>query len=335
VEREITVPVPLCRADGSLSDAAIGWARAPLVRPNVAGHFPRKKRWDYHCVLDGRMAFSVVQADVDYLGLAAIVLIDLASGRTFQKGIVTPLGRDIDPPPGLSGAPFRVEKRGFFLDVREEEAGTRITAAASRLFGGKLEADVLVERPPGDEGLHLAVPLRPDGFQLNVKEVARPARGRVRAWGKEHRFGDDAFGALDVGRGVWPYRTSWNWAVAAGRVGARRIGLNLGARWTDGAGVTENALFVDGRLEKIHGETRFDYDLGHPGNPWNLRTEDGRIDVTLTPQHVVRQGISLGILRTSLRLAFGRVEGQVRTEAGETLTLRGFSGWAEDHRARW
>ncbi|MET8551707.1 DUF2804 family protein [Micromonospora zamorensis] len=46
--------------------------------------------------------------------------------------------------------------------------------------------------------------------------------------------------------------TAWNWAAGA----APGRAIQLGGKWTDGTRVTENGLFVDGRLHKIGGELR-------------------------------------------------------------------------------
>ena len=43
-EREIVAPVDLCDARGRLNPAAVGFSRQPLVRANLSGHWPRKKK---------------------------------------------------------------------------------------------------------------------------------------------------------------------------------------------------------------------------------------------------------------------------------------------------
>ena len=46
----------------------------------------------------------------------------------------------------------------------------------------------------------------------------------------------------------------WNWGAGSGVVDGRVIGVQVGGRWTDGTGSTENALVVDGRVHKISEE---------------------------------------------------------------------------------
>src|SRR5690606_25138632 len=93
---------------------------------------------------------------------------------------------------------------------------------------------------------------------------------------------NQAFGTLDLGRGVWPYRVNWNWAAASGVSGGRLIGLQFGGKWTEGTGHTENGLCVDGRLTKLHDELVWTYDWDHPTEPWRVVDPGGRLDATLT-----------------------------------------------------
>ena len=84
----------------------------------------------------------------------------------------------------------------------------------------------------------------------------------------EWRFGADgaAWGVLDVGRGRWPYRTNWNWGGGAGHAAPEGpvVGLQLGGKWTEGTGATENGVIVDGRLTKIGVELEWDYRWDDP-----------------------------------------------------------------------
>src|SRR5262249_9398025 len=145
-----------------------------------------------------------------------------------------------------------------------------------------------------------------------------PARGSIRVDGRRSPIADGALACLDWGRGVWPARTSWNWASASGVSHGRVVGMNLGARWTDGSGVNENALLVDGRLTKIHGDVRFDWDRRAPRRTWTIRSttpESGdAVDLSLEPE--VLDGATIpGIGR--LCVAFGTFRGSARAGGEE------------------
>src|SRR5207302_693693 len=90
-EREITEAVPLCTADGRLDPAAVGWSRRPLHACNLRGSWPRKKRWVYWGIASDELVFAITLADLDYFGLAVVSLLDLETGRLFEKSLVLPL----------------------------------------------------------------------------------------------------------------------------------------------------------------------------------------------------------------------------------------------------
>ena len=149
--------------------------------------------------------------------------------------------------------------------IEDNAGGARLLAR-----GQGFELDMKVTRPVGHQTLNIALPLS-DGFQFTSKQAALPAEGEVRVGRRVFRFaGDDALACLDYGRGVWPYRTEWNWAAAHGRVGAHMLGLNLGGRWTDFGGVTENGLVVDGVLHKLEERVVFSHDGDDVRRPWRI-----------------------------------------------------------------
>jgi hypothetical protein len=59
VERELTAPVDLCDARGRRNPAAVGFSRQPLVRANLSGHWPRKKKWNFWNWIGPDFVFSV------------------------------------------------------------------------------------------------------------------------------------------------------------------------------------------------------------------------------------------------------------------------------------
>ncbi len=168
------------------------------------------------------------------------------------------------------------------------EAGTRLTGTWTETDGRPATLDVTVADPPGHESLNVVIPWSETRFQFTSKHQARPATGTLTVGDRKYRLGDNdaAWGVLDVGRGRWPYRTRWNWGGGAGPAGdGRTIGLQIGGKWTDGTGFTENGVLIDGRLTKIGDELAWDYDWDRPLEPWRVRSSDGAMDLTLVPVH--------------------------------------------------
>ena len=65
----------------------------------------------------------------------------------------------------------------------------------------------------------VVVPWSPRLFQHTVKDVARPAVGRLWVDGTEHVVAvGESWAVLDHGRGRWPYSVRWTWGAGSGVV---------------------------------------------------------------------------------------------------------------------
>lgn len=330
---EIERPIDLCTPDGRLHRASVGWSRRPLHRCNLRGHWGRKKRWDYWCVTTDTHLLAVTYANLDYLGLANAYFLDYASKLAVDKTVVAPLAMGFWQPETVGGGDLRARGLGLHLEILEAPLETRIIVEARGL-----SADIAVERPRDHETLGVVVPWSDERFQYTSKHNTLPARGEVKAFGREHPFGPDnqAFACLDFGRGIWPFATTWNWASASGRAGGHRLGLQLGGQWTDGTGSNENALCVDGRLFKIHDDIVFGYDRARFSAPWTLKTTSSRgVELVFRPFFERASRVELGLARSEVHQMFGHFEGTVSPEEGVSIPVRGLMGWAEEHRARW
>ncbi|HEU5082025.1 MAG TPA: DUF2804 domain-containing protein [Acidimicrobiales bacterium] len=338
-ENEITEPVDLCTPDGDrLNPAARGWSRRPLHRANLQGRFGVNKRWDYWAVLAGDVLVSSVYADVDHLGLADVWWADLATGATGGGGVVTVGNDDFDLPDVPGTAPLHVDRDGFELLYVDDEAGTRLTGTWTEPDGRPGRLDVHVALPPGHESLNVVIPWSDEVFNYTSKHQARPAVGELVVGDQRFEIGGaagDAWGVLDVGRGRWPSEITWNWGGGAGRVGDHVVGLQFGAKWTEGSGFTENGVIVDGRLSKIGRELDWQYDWDEPMSPWRIVDPGGQLDVTLTPRHDKHSQLPGRDKGSETHQVFGTWSGSLRTDDGLELEVDGLQGFAEEARQEW
>jgi len=343
-EREITAPVSLTGPDGELNPDALGYTRTPLhdtsgigARQGGRRHWGRSKRWEYWSVLTARHILAVTVSHVDYIALHSVWLLDRASGEVIQKEALVPLGLGASLPGSLGSGTARGRAPGLRLEIEELGAqGTRLVGSIARL-----SFDVIAERPAGHEAMGVVVPWRRSTrrgtriprFQYTVKDVARPARGVLVIDGVRHQVPEGSWAVLDHGRGRWPYRVRWNWATGSGRVRGRRIGLQLGSKWTDGSGATENALVVDGHLSKISEELHWDYDPEDWMRPWRITGRSA--DLTLTPFHRKHGSTQALVLASRTDQLFGSWHGWVLDDQGERVDVDGLEGFAEDVTNRW
>lgn len=327
-ERELTEHVDLCTPDGRLNPDAIGWSRTPMHNCALPGSWGRRKRWDFWGITGPRCAMNVTYADVDYIGLVDVWFCDFETRTVVTKSGVSPFARRTALPDTVGGAALRYSGKDLELSILEEEGGTRISAR----FKG-FEADVLIERPEGHESLSVVIPWSARRFQFTNKDVARPGHGVVTTNGRTY---DLLWGTLDFGRGKWPYRVTWNWGAGAGIVDGVTVGVQLGGKWTEGTGMTENALCVNGRLSKLSEELVWSYDPSVWLRPWTIRTpRSDRLDLTFSPIHDKRSRLSLGVASSSVDQCFGTYAGTIVPDDGRRLEIDGVFGWAEEATWRW
>ncbi len=342
-EPELTTPVDLCQPGGRLlADAAKGWSRQPLHRANLAGGWGRTKRWDYWAILAGDLVVALTYADVDYLGLASMWWVDLSTARSGGRDIAIPLARGFHLPERSGDEPLRYRGRSLRLDIADDAEGTSLCAEWRERDGERGCLDARVDLPPAHESLNVVIPWDQRRFQFTSKHQARPAHGTFSLGADNRSFGDDtdggvsAWGVLDVGRGRWPYRTRWNWGGGAGRTDdGHLLGLQLGGKWTDGTGFTENGVIVDGRLTKLGAELTWDYDWEHPLRAWRVRDPSGSLDLRLDPTYDRHTKVEALVAGTQVRQVFGEWSGTVTDDAGTVHRFERLQGFAEESRSRW
>ncbi|GIH78026.1 DUF2804 domain-containing protein [Planobispora longispora] len=323
-EREIVVPTDLCLPDGRLNPEAVGWTRRPLHRANLRG-WGRAKRWEYWGIVTPRHVIGIVASSLDYAGLHGVYVLDRDTGTEISKDVVVPLARGAVLPERSGDGTASVRGGGVTIEIGQHPGGSSLRAVAPGV-----ELDLEMPLPEGHESLGVVIPWGPSRFQYTVKDVGRPVRGRLRLESGEHEVSEeDSFAVLDHGRGKWPYAITWNWAAGSGP----GVAIQLGGKWTDGTGLTENALFVAGRLHKIGDELEWRYDRTDWLRPW--RITGPRVEAEFHPFHEKAARTDLGVVANETHQCFGHFTGRARADDGEWIDLDGLTGWAEEVRNRW
>jgi hypothetical protein len=124
--------------------------------------------------------------------------------------------------------------------------------------------------------------------------------------------------------------------MASQRVGRQRIGLNFGGKWTDGTGMTENAVFVDGHMSKISEDVIFSYDETDYMKPWHIRSKFSRdVNLTFTPFFKREAKINARLVTSEINQLIGYYQGFVYLDDGTRLAITQMLGSIDEHKAKW
>ena len=341
---EITKQSPLLDSTGSLSQ--VGWARQPLwdcnlenVRIYALQPFQRFriKRWDYYAVFTPKRFFSATIADLGYAGNIFVYCMDFETGNLHEEGLVVPFGKGVDLPRNSTEGDSHFHNQKTRLNFSRHSGERHLSVSWPGFHEGRgIQADISLACPEGNESMNIVIPIGKKRFYYNRKVNCLPARGMV-------KYGEDSYelnpencsGSLDWGRGVWEYRSNWNWASASGFLpGGISIGLNLGCGFGDLSRAGENALILDHRIHKLD-QVNFNYITGDYLKPWKFTDTEGRLDLVFTPFKDRTARTNLGIIYSEVHQMFGFYNGRAITDDGKVIEINNLIGFAEEHHARW
>ena len=349
-QNEITQSFPLLDGGGRITEE--GWARHPYWeyrRGDVKAPWWRIKEWDYYYVLsdDLKKGISFTISDLGYAGLMALCWIDLEAGRTSQADALAPLTRGrvtaVNPSDAdvLESGVLSYESENLSLRFETAGAHRRLIFSAPSLDigtgGSGVKGEIILEQPKNLESINIATSWAENRrrFYYNRKINCMRASGTVKAGNSEYVFRPEtAFGGLDWGRGAWTYRNRWFWSSANGIIGGNDFGFNLGYGFSDRSPASENVLFYKGVAHKL-GDVNFFYDEANYLAPWEIRDEDGRLNLCFTPAVDRFSKTDFLLIKSVQHQVFGRFSGTAVLDDGTNLELNGLSGFAEDVFNRW
>ena len=337
-EKEIVDFTMLCDKKGNLNPEAIGYARKPIIDCNLSGHFLRKKKWNYWCVYGEEILFSVTVCHFDYAALCSIYFLEYETQRFYEKTVTIPLGigSKLKMPTKVL-EPLRFSNNEIKLDITYYQNQTFLNISCNNFDDETLQTELIIQHPKDDDTLNVVIPWNRQNFQFTAKHHTLPTSGFVRIGNRIFNFNvEDCFTVLDFGRGVWPREVTWNWGMASQRNRDKRIGLNFGGKWTDGTGMTENAVFVNGRMTKIHEDVIFSYDRSNLMKPWYVTTKfTDQVMLTFHPFFERVSETNAKLVKSEIHQMVGYYTGQVKLENGETLFIQQMLGCIEEHIAKW
>ena len=273
-------------------------------------------------------------ADIDYASFCSVAFTDFKTGDKLSRMSLT-LPHRFEMPEHVERS---VSFRGRDMEYSNLHRGNemKVDFSGRSDSGEDIEADFLVRKPEGHESLDIVVPWTSERFQMNSKHNTLPCEGQVTVAGKKYVMDPgECHGVQDFGRGMWPYRSFWNWGVCTGVQDGNLIGVNMGAKWTTGTGSNENGICFNGRLYKVMEDLIWSYDPNDWMKPWRVRSDHSDIiDLTLHPVVVHSSQLILGVVSTGGACPFGHWSGTIRFDGNEVM-IDGLIGWVEEFAHRW
>lgn len=298
----------------------------------------RIKEWDYYSVADDEFAVALTVADNSYMSLASVSVLDFKYLEYVTKSRVALLPKRLHMPSDCNRGDTVYDTKKVKIAFVISPDGSRTISAKFEGFDDKKPFECELRIAPYDgDNITVAVPFkRKKQFYYNTKINCLKVNGIVTAGDKKHEF-KNAFGGLDWGRGVWPYKSDWYWSSLSTQVDGVPFGFNLGYGFgqpTD----TENTLFYDGKAHKL-GDVKFEipFTQGKPDyvKPWKIADTDGRIELIFYPLIDRKDKMRALWLSTDQHQVFGKFYGRATLDDGSIVTLSDKLGFAERVKNRW
>lgn len=316
--------------------------------------------YDYHSVMDrkaGALAryfhfnqfqfigvtseefvFGCALVDIKYLSNAFVYLYNRKTHTIDEYSFLQPLALNaaLSTHPDNGTSRFKKGKADFTISASEDPRQRTLRAR----IGKEIDVDITLTEPDNYEPLAVCSQNGYSGWTYTQKAPALRVSGNLRWKDQEYSLdADQALGSYDWSCGYMRRETAWNWASMSGHLeDGRRIGFNF-ASGVNETGITENGFWLDDRLYKL-GQVRFIYDRKDRYGQWKLESCDGRVNLYFEAEGERSEKLNVVLLASNFTQLFGKFFGTIKigddeSGEGETLTLNGQTGFAEDHYAKW
>lgn len=331
---EIKLGVNLCDENGYLNDTERYWSRRPIINCNIPKKYRfRIKRWNYWTISNERYFFTIAVTNFDYAGVVFVYLVDMEKKNIVEKYVTIPLGKGIILGDNIQDE-LKYESKNLKLTVKHDEKSIILDINVDNFRGNEyLKGKLALENPK--ESLNLIVPWSKNRFQFTSKQNCLKVSGSINIGSETIKFDDDkSLGALDFGRGVWKRKMMWNWLSFSTSINDRLLGGNFGGTWTDGSGINENAVFLDGKVFKLKEDIKFIYDINDFNKPWKIYNKEKTVDLEFYPEVERIKKVNVIMIKSDFKQFFGTLKGKIIVD-GEEIKINNVNATCEEHFAKW
>ena len=313
---ETTQRTPLLTQKGRLSDPC--WAVDDIFIYNKENTRPafRLREWEFYQAFNGLFAFQMYYGHGPGWGCAEAVLVDFETGERTRSGKRQLFCGDTFDLDFSAGEPHTVkyEDESLFLSVGFDGQTRRILVRSDRL-----DAEFIC--PDLGEAMVTAVPFsRRTCFLYQMRKVFPSFEGHVHMHKLDYPVDGETVMVYSSGRGVLPYRTVRIWVSAGTKTDSGYLALNFGEDHGPQGAPTENAVFVDGVMQKL-GKVYFKFKEDDLKKRWRISDGSKRLRLEFSPEYDNIEHMNYLAAECRRHQLFGRLNGTVRLDGGEEVTL--------------
>lgn len=342
MQHRVTTTGDLLNKEGTLIEAGYATSLVRTYNPENVSVYPfsllnkmRIKEWDYYGITTDKYFVSATVSNLGYAGLIFVYFIDFTSREYIEDTLITPFGKGFSLGRTSDDNSFFMKNDITFKFIKNGTEREIFVSWPKFAKGKGFKAHWIIQQTPRDS-IVMMTPIGHRRFYYNHKINCMPAEGAFLLGNDEYGFNArNALATLDWGRGVWEYRSFWNWASASWFLpNGKTFGLNLGKGFGDLSKATENCFFIDGVIHKLD-YVEFHYDNSNFLKPWHFESVDGRLNLEFKPffERVAKSNLLL--ISSEVHQLFGKYSGYVIDDSGKKLKIDNITGWAEEHHARW
>ncbi len=290
----------------------------------------RRKEWELYRLCNSRFCFEVLYGHIAAVGFARVALTDMATGETVKTQKLRPFPNDSMDLDFSGGQPHTVkyEDKDLYLSINNDGQTRRI-----RVRSDRFEADISCH--DGGDAIVTTIPFRlRREFLYDYKKVFPDLAGKIQMYRNNMVMDGETFMVLRSTRAVLPYTHEWIWCAGATETTGDLIALNLGEGPGRDGTPTDNALFVNGRLQKL-GEVRFRFAREDLMKPWRITDDAGRLRLTFRPVLDHAEKVNVLLAHVRIHQVYGRLSGTVVSDDGQTYTIEDIPFFCERAVNRW
>lgn len=335
--------------DDQSGDLHLGWFARPFSNPNVLEALKksptgaispfaplREKRWQFFSFTSKKYIVGMASAYTGYLSNFFLYAFNIETKKYHQFQHILPIFKAAKIPLNALTEVMTYEGAGNKLKVEshlDQNPGYHLVTfhcqdRKNHILSGSVK--VYAEGEP----LVNSREVSPRRIVYTHQNSMNRPEGQVQ-WDDETIHFDPqlSFSSMDFTVGLPTYRTTWNWASAAGlSKDGTPIAINFAADIVDGTNDVV-AFWIGKKLYRIP-KMKFLYQ--DPLKTWRIESPEGDIQLDFQPISQRSENISvLGLIESKFIQPFGYYSGSVSLPSGKKYIVENMLGIAEEHFAKW